>query len=120
MQLGVKVGVEVEVTSPGKALLGGASATYGFQASFGYNHGWGSGESSTRTVTHTAEEKVPPRSRVKVKMTIMQTIENVPYTAKYKVTYDDGQTKIINDEGVMKNAFIADNYITSSAPESID
>ena len=53
-------------------------------------------------------------------MTIMQTIENVPYTAKYKVTYDDGQTKIINDEGVMKNAFIADNYVTSSAPESID
>ena len=112
--------MDVEVSSPGKALLGGASATYGFQTSFGYTHGWGSGESHTHTVTHTAEEKVPPRSRIKVKMTIKQTIENVPYTAKYKVTYDDGQTKIINDEGVLKNAFVADNYVVSSAPESID
>ena len=112
--------MDIEVTSPGKALLGGAKATYKFEGSFGSSKGWGGGESSTRTVSHTAAVEVPPRSRVKVKMTIMETIENVPYTAKYKVTYDDGQTKIINDEGVMKNAFIADNYVTSSAPESID
>ena len=98
----------------------GVVSKLGFETSFGYSHGWGSGKSSTRTVTHTAQETIPPRSRITVKMTIMQTIENVPYTAKYKVTYDDGQTKIINDEGVMKNAFVADNYVTSSAPESID
>ena len=118
--MGVKFGVEVEVTSPGKALLGGASANYGFEASFSYSHGWGSGESTTRTVRHGAEEKVPPRSRIKVKMVIMQTTENVPYTAKYKVTYDDGTTKIINDEGVMNNAFLANSNVVSSAPESID
>ena len=92
----------------------------GFEASFSRSWGWGGGESSTRTVKNTAIEKVPPRSKVKVKMTIMETIENVPYTAKYKVTYEDGQTKIVNDEGIMKNSFIADNYVTSSAPESID
>ena len=54
-------------------------------------------------------------------MTVLKKIENVPYTAKYKVTYEDGQTKIFNDEGVLKNSYFpGDCYITSSAPESID
>ena len=120
VQVGVSFGVQVEVTTPGKALLGGASATYGFQASFSYSHGWGSGVSTSRTVTHSADENVPPRSRIKVKMVIMQTIEDVPYTAKYKITYTDGSTKIVKDEGVMKNAFYANSNVISSAPESID
>jgi hypothetical protein len=45
----------------------------GFELSFGYSHGWGSGESSTRTVKHTAIEKVPPRSKVKVKIFVIST-----------------------------------------------
>ena len=51
-----KFGVQVEVSSPGKALLGGASANYGFETHFSYKHGWDSGESTTRTVTNTANE----------------------------------------------------------------
>ena len=85
-----------------------------------YSHGWGSGESTSRTVSHTADEKIPPRSRIKVKMVVMQTIEDVPYTSKYIITYTDGSTKIVKDEGVMKNAFYANSKIYSSAPESID
>ena len=92
----------------------------GFETSYGSSDGWGSGVSTSRTVTHSADEKVPPRSRIKVKMVIMQTIEDVPYTSKYKIKYTDGRTKIINDEGVMKNAFYASNNVISSAPESID
>ena len=38
----------LKVTSPGKALLGGASANYGFETSFSYEHGWGGEESITR------------------------------------------------------------------------
>merc|ERR1712008_401081 len=120
VQFGVKFGVQVEVSSPGKRLLGGAKATYGFEASFSYSHGWGSGVSTSRTVTHTADETIPPRSRIKVKMVVMQTIEDVPYTSKYKITYTDGSTKIVKDEGVMKNAFYANSKIFSSAPESIN
>ena len=56
VQVGVKFGVQVEVSSPGKALLGGASANYGFETHFSYKHGWDSGESTTRTVTNTANE----------------------------------------------------------------
>ena len=120
MEVGVSVGVEVEVTSPGKALLGGASATYGFEASFSYSHGWGSGVSTSRAVEHSVNPNVPPRSKIKVKMVIMQTIEDVPYTAKYEIKYTDGRTKIVYDNGVMKNAFFARSYVSSSAPESID
>ena len=120
VELGVKVGVEVEVTSPGKALLGGASATYGFEASFGYSHGWGSGESISHEVSHAANINVPPRSKIKVKIVGRQTIEDVPYTAKYRIKYDDGSTRIVDDEGVMKQAFRASTNLVISASESLD
>ena len=120
MEVGLKVGFQVEVTSPGKALLGGAKATYGFEASFGYSHGWGSGESISREVSHTANLKVPPRSKIKVKIVGRQTIEDVPYTAKYSIKYDDGSKKIVNDEGVLKQAFKATTSLVSSATESLD
>ena len=120
MEVGVKHGVEVGFTFGPEALAGSVSATYGFETSFSYSHGWGSGVSTSRTVTHSADENVPPRSRIKVKMVIMQTIEDVPYNSTYKIKYTDGRTKIINDEGVMKNAFYANSNVISSAPESID
>ena len=59
-------------------------------------------------------------------MTVLKKTKNVPYTAKYKVTYEDGQTKIFNDKGVMKTvyciakSYMYDNYIISYGPESID
>ena len=119
VEVGVSVGVEVEVTSPGKALLGGASATYGFEASFGYSHGWGSGESISHEVSHAANINVPPRSKIKVKIVGRQTIEDVPYTAKYRIKYDDGSTRIVHDEGVMNQAFRATTNLVTSASESL-
>ena len=41
-------------------------------------------------------------------MYMMQTTTDVPYTAKYKVTYNDGSTRTVEDEGVMKNVFYSD------------
>ena len=125
MVLGVKHNVELGVTiDVGNnfvgGLISGATAKYGFEQSFSSTTGWGGGVSTWRTVTHRADENVPPRSRIKVKMVINQTIEDVPYTAKYKIKYTDGRTKIIKDEGVMKNAFYANSNVVSSAPESID
>ena len=114
VELGVSFGSEISVTS------GVASAKFGYEASFGYSHGWGSGVSTSRTVEHSVNEMVPPRSKIKVKMVIMQTIEDVPYTAKYKIKYTDGRTKIVNDFGEMKNAFFASSNVISSAPESLD
>ena len=120
VQVGVSGSAQVEIVTPAKGILGGGSVTFGFETSYSSSNGWGSGESNCRTVEHCADENVPPRSRIKVTMVIMQTIEDVPYTAKYKITYDGGSTKIVNDKGVMKNAFFATNHVSSSAPESID
>ena len=125
VQLGVSTNSKLDVTfDVGNNLLGGliggVSASWGFETSYSSTTGWGSAVSTWRTVTHRADENVPPRSRIKVKMVIMQTIEDVPFTAKYKIKYTDGSTKIVTDEGVMKNAFYATSNIFSSAPESID
>ena len=120
VEFGVKAGVDIAFSFGPQAYFTSASATFKFETSFSSSTGWGSGVSTWRTVTHRADEIVPPRSRIKVKMVIMQTIEDVPYTSKYKIKYTDGRTKIINDEGVMKNAFYASSNVISSAPESID
>jgi hypothetical protein len=119
-QVGVSYKFEIGITIGPEAIGGAVNYNYGFETSYSSSRGWGRGVSTSRTVTHGADENVPPRSRIKVKMVIMQTIEDVPYTSKYKIKYTDGRTKIINDEGVMKNAFYASSNVISSAPESID
>ena len=120
LQVGVSSNFGISISYGPKALAYSGTLTYGFETSYSSSSGWGSGVSTSRTVTHRADEKVPPRSRIKVKMVIMQTIQDVPYTSKYKIKYTDGRTKIVNDEGVMKNAFYASSDVISSAPESID
>merc|ERR1712106_90712 len=111
VQIGVSFGVEVEVTSPGKALLGGAAARYKFDASFSYTNGWQGGEARTRTVSQTATKQVPPNHRIRVNMFMTQTTEDVPFTAKSRLNYEDGSTKVVNDKGVLKNVFYSNSQV---------
>ena len=96
MQVGVSGSAQVEIVTPAKGILGGGSVTFGFETSYSSTDGWGSGESNCRTVEHCADENVPPRSRIKVTMVIMQTIEDVPYTgmAIRVVEFSNGGYKI--------------------------
>merc|ERR1711935_898657 len=55
VEVGVKAGVEIEVTTPGKILFGGAAARYKFEVSFSYKHGWGEGESITKKIDKTVK-----------------------------------------------------------------
>eukprot|EP00092_Neocalanus_flemingeri_P023667 GFUD01025669.1.p1 GENE.GFUD01025669.1~~GFUD01025669.1.p1 ORF type:complete len:371 (+),score=57.88 GFUD01025669.1:110-1222(+) len=93
----------VEISSPGKGIVGGASATLGFERSFSWQSGWGGHESQEVTTSHTITETVPPRSRIKVKLFIRQTMEDIPYRATYKLFYSDGSTSIVKDKGVLHN-----------------
>ena len=115
----IKFGVDVEVTSPGKALLGGAGATYKFEKLFSYSHGWGGGNARSREASQSVTKNVPPKHRIRVKMFMMQNIVDVPYTAKYRITYEDGSTKVVNDEGVMKNVFYSDSQVEVGEAEPI-
>jgi len=119
-QVAVTLGVQVEVTSPGKALLGGAKATYGFETSVSYGRGWGGGDSKTRQASVSVTEEVPPRSEIKVSIYMTQTTTDVPYTATYKVTYDDGSTRTVEDKGVMNNVFYSDAKQEVQGPFPID
>merc|ERR1712110_372030 len=110
---------EGEVESPGKALLGGAKATYKFETSFSYSHGWGSGNDKSRWATQTVTKNVPAMHKIRIKLFMMQNIVDVPYTAKYRVTYEDGSTKIVKDEGVMKNVFYSDSQVDIGVAEPI-
>jgi len=120
VEFGVSVGVELEVSSPGEGILGGVTATFGFEASYSHQNGWAGETSVTRQVEVVAEEYVPPRSRVIAKMHIMHEIRDIPFTAVYKVTYEDGESKIITDEGVLKSSSFANAFSSVSEPESID
>eukprot|EP00092_Neocalanus_flemingeri_P093696 GFUD01119100.1.p1 GENE.GFUD01119100.1~~GFUD01119100.1.p1 ORF type:complete len:369 (+),score=68.54 GFUD01119100.1:2-1108(+) len=119
IQVGISVGVEVEVTSPGKALLGGAAARYRFEASFSYGKGWQGGDQKSRTVSQTVTKLVPPRHKIKVKLFMIQNTEDVPYSAKYQLTYDDGKTKTVNDKGTMKNLFYSRQQVDVGKAEPI-
>ena len=53
-------------------------------------------------------------------MHMMQNTIDVPYTAKYRVQYDDGSTKVVEDEGVLKNVFYSDEIVSVAGPWTID
>ena len=108
------------MSSPGQGVIGGVAATFGWDASFSYQNGWAGEDTVERAIKVVAEEDIPPRSRDIAKMHIMHEIKDIPYTAVYKVTYEDGESKTITDEGVFKSTSFANAFSTVSEPESID
>ena len=119
MDFSVGIGVELEVTSPAKALAGGAAARFRFDNSFSQTDGWAGGDDKTRVARLSVTKKVPAKSRIKVKMFMTQTIMDVPYTAKYRLTYQDGSSKTVHDKGVMKNAFYSNSQVVVGQSESL-
>ena len=119
MELSVGIGVELEVTSPAKALAGGAAARFRFDTSNSQTDGWAGGDDKTRVARLSVTKKVPAKSRIKVKMFMTQTTMDVPYTAKYRLTYQDGSSKTVHDKGVMKNAFYSNSQVVVGQSESL-
>ena len=115
----IKFGVDVNVESPGKRLLGGASATYKFETSFSYSHGWAGATEDKRVAKQSVKKNVPPKHQIRVKMFMMQHIVDVPYTAKYRLTYENGDKKVVKDKGVLNNVFYSDSEVEVSEAESL-
>ena len=103
VQFGVSYGTEIDISIPGKGLTGGISAKFGFEASFSYEHGWGSSKSTEKTTSFTIKQKVEPGTMVLVDMFMSQREILVPYTAKYRVAFSDREHKIVRDNGKMRN-----------------
>ena len=119
LEFSVGIGVELEVTSPAKPLTGGAAARFRFDTSFSSTDGWAGGDEKTRVARLSVTKKVPAKSRIKVKMFMIQTNMDVPYTAKYRLTYQDGSVKTVHDKGVMKNSFYSNSQVVVGQSESL-
>jgi len=119
IELRVVVGVELEVSSPGKELTGGVAARFKFETSFTNTNGWGGGDERSRTQKLTVTKQVPSKTRIKVKMFMTQTTMDVPYTATYRLTYEDGNSKTVHDKGTMKNTFYSNNQVEVTESEKI-
>ena len=119
IDISVGIGVELELESPGKALAGGAAARFRFDTTFSNSNGWAGGDEKTTSAEVSVMKTVPPKSRIKLKAFMIQTIMDVPYTAKYRLTYTDGSTKTVHDKGVMKNVFYSDAKVDVGHVESI-
>ena len=117
-EFSVGIGVKLEVSSPAKALTGGFSARFRFDTSFSQANGWAGGDEKTCTAELRVTKKVPAKTRIKVKMIMTQRIMDVPYTAKYRLTFQDGSVKTVHDKGVMKNAFYSNSQIVVEQSES--
>ena len=97
---GGNIGIEL---NPLKGIIGSISAKLGFEASFSYEHGWGSSKSMEKMSSTTIRARVQPGMRTVVDMFMSQREITVPYTAKYKVTFSDHEHKIVRDHGKMTN-----------------
>ena len=117
--MAVSISRSVTVSSPGKGVLGGAEATLGFDNSFSWETGWDGQEAKTATTTQTITETVPPKSRIKVKLFIFQSKEDIPYSATYKLHYSDGSTSTVKDKGVLKNVFFSTTTSESGPLEKL-
>ena len=116
----VKAGFDVEVESGSIVnLFAGVKATYKFETSFSYSNGW-AGARETKRISETSVKKnVPPKHQIKVQMIMKQNIVDVPYTAKYRLTYEGGRKKVVYDKGVMRKVFYSDSRVISSDAESL-
>ena len=100
-------------------LFAGVKATYKFETSFSYSHGWAGATEDKRVAKQSVKKNVPPKHQIRVKMFMMQHIVDVPYTAKYRLTYEGGRKKVVYDRGIMRKVFYSDSRVTASDAESI-
>jgi len=114
MSLSVTAGMSVQVTSPAKAAIGGFETTYSLETSYSYEHGWSTGKTSTIDHEIQVQEVVPPYSAVHVEMFLHKTTRDVPYTAKYRIHFQGGSSKITTEKGIMKNISYAKAYTKST------
>ena len=93
---------------------------YGFEKEYSYNDGWGGSQSTTKTSSYEVEEEVDPRTKLKVKMVMTLNKIRVPYTAKYRVTFDDKHEKIVKDKGEMTRVLETKSDSTSFVRYKLD
>ena len=110
INMAVKIGASVTVTSPGKAAIGGFDTTYSLEKSFSYEHGWSTGKSKAKDHSLSVTVTIPPRSGVHLEMFMHKTIKDVPYTATYRIHFEDGSSKVTKDRGIMKNVSFSREY----------
>ena len=48
---------------------------------------------------------MPPHTKYTIRMSMVSTTRERPYTAKYKLTYTDGVTNTVEDEGINTNVW---------------
>ena len=97
VQFGVAGGLEIDL----KPL--GVGGHLGFEVSYSEEYGWSSSVLTEQTTTLKINEKVEPGTIVVAHLFLNQNEIRVPYTAKYRVTFSDGISKIIDDKGIMRN-----------------
>jgi len=83
-----------------------ANSQHSFAFNVGGNHAWGTGRTFQTTATDSVSVELPPFHGIDVEIVATEKRQDIPYTAKVKITYDDGSKKTVTDKGTYTNVFV--------------
>ena len=102
-----KVSTGAKISAPIK----GVTAEFGItrdnenwgEHSYSSQKGWSGSITKEKKFTMVKHVEVPPQSKWTVQMVMDEATTKRPYTAKYKLTYENGGTNIVEEEGTKTN-----------------
>ncbi|NRF27998.1 aerolysin family beta-barrel pore-forming toxin [Vibrio coralliilyticus] len=106
-EVGIEQAFEIEANIP---LIGGATSTTTFSASFGTDHSWTStnGGSETINFQQSYSTEVPPRTKKVVELNYYKSKARIPYSNKQIMSYDLTFRGFLRESYNMSNGFPSD------------
>merc|ERR1712037_165070 len=93
----------------GEMFGGKGTYDFGFEHGYGSQHDWGTSTSSQVTISKTPEVTLEGKTGVDISLEVTRSTRNVPYTARVRVTYEDGSAREVTDRGTLKKVTVAES-----------